>query len=151
MTKSTGVSVLSVGPMDEHQTALAQILEAQWVGGARARGSVAFCSTPNAARTLNQEDSVPIVLCDAESGWRETLDEFRTLPDPPFLVVTSRLADDRLWSEALNLGAYDVLAKPYDTDEVLRVLDLAWIRWVERSAAPVARHARTRPQVAMSA
>jgi hypothetical protein len=31
---------------------------------------------------------------------------------PPLLVVTSRLADDRLWWEALNLGGYNVLAKP---------------------------------------
>ena len=65
--------------------------------------------------------------------------------------MTSRLADDRLWSEALNLGAYDVLAKPYDPDEVLRVLDLAWIRWVERSATPVKWNRRPQAQLAMSA
>jgi hypothetical protein len=32
------------------------------------------------------------------------------LPDPPVLIVTSRLADEYLWAEALNPGAYDVLA-----------------------------------------
>jgi len=36
--------------------------------------------------------------------------------------VTSRLADERLWAEALNLGAYDVLAKPFDSTEAMRVV-----------------------------
>ena len=152
MTNSSEVSVFSIGPMDEHQTALARILKAaQWVAGAGARGSLALCTTRKTVGKLHQQTRIPIVLCDGESGWREILDEFRTLPDPPFLIVTSRTADDRLWSEALNLGAYDVLAKPYDPDEVLRVLDLAWIRWVERSAAPVKWNRRPHAQFAMSA
>jgi FixJ family two-component response regulator len=44
------------------------------------------------------------------------------------LIVTSRLADEHLWAEALNLGAYDVLAKPFDQEEVIRVLSSAWLR-----------------------
>ena len=152
MTNFDKVSVFSIGPMDEHQTALARILkESHWLGGAEAKGSLALCTTRKTVRKLHRESSIPIVLCDGESGWREILDEFRTLPDPPFLIVTSRLADDRLWSEALNLGAYDVLAKPYDPDEVLRVLDLAWSRWVERSAAPVKWNRGPHAQFAMSA
>jgi DNA-binding response OmpR family regulator len=57
------------------------------------------------------------------------LAEVSTLPDAPLLIVTSRLADEQLWAEALNLGAYDVLAKPFDTEEVIRVLSLAWLHW----------------------
>jgi DNA-binding response OmpR family regulator len=55
--------------------------------------------------------------------------------DPPLLIVTSRLADDRLWTEALNLGAYDVIAKPFDRKEVDRVLNLAWARWSRSNSA----------------
>jgi CheY-like chemotaxis protein len=151
MTNANKVSVFSIDPIDEHQMALAKILEdAQWPAGPIAQGSAAFCSTEETVSQLHQA-GIPIVLCDGEFGWREILDEFRALPDPPFLIVTSRLADDRLWSEALNLGAYDVLAKPYDPDEVLRVLDLAWIRWVERSATPVKWNRRPQAQLAMSA
>jgi DNA-binding response OmpR family regulator len=47
-------------------------------------------------------------------------------------MVTSRLADERLWAEALNLGAYDVLAKPFDGREVIRILSLAWQHWQDR-------------------
>jgi CheY-like chemotaxis protein len=149
MAKANKISILSIGPIDGHQTALAKILEeAQWPAGPTANGSVAFCSPGETVSQVHQA-GIPIVLCDGECGWREILDEFRALPDPPFLIVTSRLADDRLWSEALNLGAYDVLAKPYDPDEVLRVLDLAWIRWVERSATPVKWNPRPQAQLAM--
>ena len=42
--------------------------------------------------------------------------------------MASRFADDYLWVEALNLGAYDVLAKPFDITELTRSLSLAWLR-----------------------
>jgi len=54
------------------------------------------------------------------------LAETLKLPDPPLLIVASRLADEYLWAEALNPGAYDVLAKPFDAEEVIRVLRSAW-------------------------
>ena len=38
------------------------------------------------------------------------------------LVVTSRIADEWLWAEVLNLGGYDVLAQPFDREEVTRVV-----------------------------
>jgi len=44
-------------------------------------------------------------------------------------MVASRFADERFWAEALNLGAYDVLAKPFDAEEVNRTLTSAWMRW----------------------
>jgi DNA-binding response OmpR family regulator len=60
------------------------------------------------------------------------LEVLTPLSNPPFLIVTSRTADERLWAEALNLGAYDVLAKPYNQAEVIRVVSLAWLLWKER-------------------
>jgi hypothetical protein len=41
------------------------------------------------------------------------------------LVVASRLADERLWAEVLNLGGHDVLAMPFDAHEVRRVMESA--------------------------
>ena len=63
---------------------------------------------------------------------------FTELSNPPLLVVASRLADDRLWVEALNLGAYDVLAKPYVSREVVRTFSCAWLRWQVHSRAAAA-------------
>jgi len=74
----------------------------------------------------------PLVLCERDlfpGSWREMLDGIKHMSDPPLLIVTSRLADEQLWAEALNLGAYDVLAKPFEVSEVNRILSLAWLHW----------------------
>ena len=47
----------------------------------------------------------------------------------PLLIVTARCADDQLWAEVLNLGGYDVLMKPFERTEVIRVISLAWLNW----------------------
>jgi hypothetical protein len=49
------------------------------------------------------------------------------------VVVTSRLADKRLWAEALNLGCYDVLPQPFDSGELFRVLSQTWRNWHEEN------------------
>jgi DNA-binding response OmpR family regulator len=75
-----------------------------------------------------RRDRIPIILCDGnleQGSWRDILDAIARWSDPPLLIVTSRLADDYLWAEALNLGAYDVLAKPFDHEELYRVVSLA--------------------------
>ncbi len=77
--------------------------------------------------------SAPVVLCDLNTleggGWRDMLAAVSTLPEKPRLIVTARHADE-IWAEALNLGAYDVLAKPFDADEVVRTIGLAYKSWM---------------------
>ncbi len=41
------------------------------------------------------------------------------------MIVASRVTDEALWAEVLNLGGYDVLVQPFDRTEVLRVTDAA--------------------------
>jgi DNA-binding response OmpR family regulator len=94
---------------------------------------------PNLASALKalREVRVPVVVCESDlqpGTWKEVLEELRSLPDPPLLIVTSRVADERLWAEALNLGAYDVLAQPFDSMEVTRIVGMAWLRWKDRHA-----------------
>jgi FixJ family two-component response regulator len=64
------------------------------------------------------------------------MDHLTMLPQPPYLIVTSRLADDDLWAEALNIGAFDVLAKPLGRTEVTRVLSSAWQHWQRQYCVP---------------
>jgi DNA-binding NtrC family response regulator len=87
-------------------------------------------SVKSASALLNEgATSVVITERDLPLGdWKGVLDVIHRLPKVPLLIVISRLADDHLWAEALNLGAYDVLAKPLDQTEAARVLTLAWIR-----------------------
>jgi DNA-binding response OmpR family regulator len=65
----------------------------------------------------------------APGSWKDVLEQVTILPDPPPLIVASRLADERLWAETLNLGAFDVLAKPFDRTEAIRVVGAAWRAW----------------------
>ena len=87
-----------------------------------------------------------VVLSEAilpDGGWKEILEQTRHSLDVPNLVVTSRLADDRLWAEVLNLGGWDVLSTPFETAELLRVLFAAsasrlWLRHQADSAVSLA-------------
>jgi len=75
---------------------------------------------------------VPVVLTARklpDGSWRELLSGMAGLSAPPNLIVSSRLADDRLWAEVLNLGGYDVLATPFEAEEVLRVTLAARHNW----------------------
>ena len=74
---------------------------------------------------------IPLVVCErdlSQGTWQDFLVQSLLLANPPFFIVASRLADDYLWAEALNLGAHDVLAKPFDLIELTRSLSLAWLR-----------------------
>jgi FixJ family two-component response regulator len=57
--------------------------------------------------------------------WQDLLHELQQMEGPPPLIVADRLADERLWAEVLNLGAYDLLAKPFDSREVLHAITAA--------------------------
>jgi len=84
-----------------------------------------------AVHLLRALQFVPIVVCDVNlfpATWQELLAQIGLFSEPPYLVVASRIADDHLWAEALNLGAYDVLGKPFDITELTRSLSLAWLR-----------------------
>lgn len=70
-----------------------------------------------------------VIVCERDlpdGTWKDVLEVAASQPQPPPVIVTSRLADDYLWAEVLNLGGYDVLAKPFDPREVARTLKLAW-------------------------
>jgi DNA-binding response OmpR family regulator len=69
-----------------------------------------------------------VVLCDqvlVDGDWRDLLQDLQREETMPPLIVSSRLADDRLWAEVLNLGGYDLLMKPFTAVEVSRVVRLA--------------------------
>jgi DNA-binding response OmpR family regulator len=69
-----------------------------------------------------------VVVCDQhlrDGDWRDLLNDLQSESPAPPLVVSSRLADDRLWAEVLNLGGYDLLTNPFAPAEVSRVVNLA--------------------------
>ena len=93
------------------------------------------------ASLLWREHRVAVVVSDSDLSdgtWKDLLTDLRTAPNPPRLIVTSDLADERLWAEVLNYGAYDVLVKPFHPAEVLRIVSAAWRDWKQDAdRAPV--------------
>ena len=93
---------------------------------------------PSALSLLHQHD-IAVVLCERDLTpvtWIDMLENIRHLPHPPSLIVTSRLADERLWCEALNMGVWDVLAKPFNRGEVIHSVKSAWQRWRRQVPMP---------------
>lgn len=135
------VTVLAVDPYEEDYASLADIFSScPWNLCPDASWILKISASLQSAWGALRNSRIPIVLCEYDlrpGTWRELLRQTATLPEPPFLIVTSRLADERLWAEALNLGAYDVLAKPFDRTEVVRVVSMAWLHWRDRYTACV--------------
>jgi DNA-binding NtrC family response regulator len=77
------------------------------------------------ARTrLNQLD-YDVILTEADlpdGKWLDVLHLVRECPRETEVIVTDPQADARFWAEALNLGAYDLLAQPFYEPEVRRIL-----------------------------
>lgn len=73
---------------------------------------------------------VPVVLseCQLPDGdWKDMLSQLASMPERPRLIVFSRNADDRLWSEVLNLGGFDLLAMPFREAELVFAIGSAWL------------------------
>jgi len=114
-------SILVVDPLDSRRSALRNILSAS-------QCKMLEASTYREAISILDDRGIDVIICDTEvvdERWQALLDYLQGRTDPPNLVVTSRLADERLWAEVLNLGGYDVLAQPFDCGEVLRVVRMA--------------------------
>ena len=126
-TPPIAVKVLSVGSHPDDHTALGRLLAGYEPPFCRnCRFEVAAADDIDGALEVLKNDRIPIVLCECELGkdtWRTLLARLERLENPPFLIVGSRSADEFSWAEALNLGPYDVLVKPF------RLL-----KWCARSA-----------------
>jgi len=77
------------------------------------------------AREKLRQEEYDVVLTEAQlpdGKWLDVLHLVRENPGEPEVIVTDRNADARFWAEALNLGAYDLLAQPFCQPEVQRIL-----------------------------
>jgi DNA-binding NtrC family response regulator len=78
-----------------------------------------------------QAEPYQVILTEAilaDGTWRDVLDLARGVVPAPTVIVTDIAADASFWAEALNLGAYDLIAQPFATAEVRRILSYACSR-----------------------
>jgi len=127
------LTVLSISPFEGDHMALQSILAGSPV-------TLFKAARVDAVRDVLRKREVSVVVCErdlAPGSWTDVLECIIDLPSRPSLIVTSRLADDRLWCEALNLGAWDVVAKPFDRNELQHSVKSAWQHWQNQLRLPV--------------
>jgi DNA-binding response OmpR family regulator len=116
--------ILVVNPHKDDLLSLRGILPSNWI--------LYIAGDAVEAKQILGHTSVPVILCESElpdGNWKDLLVAVAGIQSPPLLIVTSRLADEFLWAEVLNLGGYDVLAKPFNSNEFIQVVSTAWRRW----------------------
>src|SRR5215831_5025639 len=111
-------TVLVVAP-SQNRTALSGMLE----GGT---SPVTILHSADCEQALGHliDSRISVVICEAllpDGNWKD-LARMASAQASPVLVVTCNVADESLWAEVLNLGGYDVLAQPFDREEVARVV-----------------------------
>ncbi len=85
-------------------------------------------STLRQARTKLSQETYDLILTEAvlqDGNWLDALHLARECPQELEVIVTDPLADAQFWAEALNLGAYDLLAQPFSETEVRRIISNA--------------------------
>jgi DNA-binding response OmpR family regulator len=120
----SGLVVLVVNSREDDLFSLRGVLPANW--------TLYIASDAAEAKQILGQTSVPVILCESElpdGNWKDLLAAAVGIQSPPLLIVTSRTADECLWAEVLNLGGYDVLAKPFNSNEFIQVVSTAWRRW----------------------
>ena len=131
------VPVLAVTPFEEDHGFLKGIFShSNW--------KLLEARTRREALESPRENRSPVVISERDlpdGNWKDIWNELALQADPSPLIVAYRLADDYLWMEALTLGAFDVLVKPFETKEVLRVVSVAWRQWKQEMGRPQS-HAR---------
>ena len=132
-TRTTDVvTVLSISPTEEVHFTLQDIFS-------HSKWKLSRAHSLRSALAFLKAHKTPVVLCEADllpGTWKDLLDQITRVPDPPAVIVSSRLADDRLWAEALNLGAWDVLARPFVRSEVFQAVSAAWRHWWNQQESP---------------
>jgi|SRR5579862_5858698 len=74
-----------------------------------------------ALAVLDREPDFDLVLLDLfipDIGGMEVLTEINRLTDPPSVIVVTGLADREIAQDALRLGAFDYILKPYSLPQV---------------------------------
>lgn len=127
----SSVYVLAVSPHEPDLLVLSRIIDhSAW--------RFQSASSIAEARDVLRRHLCHVVVCDKrlpDGDWKDMLEAICTLPDGPQLIVTSKDADDRLWAEVLNCGAWDVLVKPFHPKEVYQTIHLAWRHWQDHCRA----------------
>lgn len=86
---------------------------------------LAASSLQEAQKRLRGSISYDLLLVDAElpdGSWRDLLQFILGSKRTCEVIVCSRCGDEQLWAEVFQCGGYDLIAEPYDPQEILRIV-----------------------------
>jgi two-component system, NtrC family, response regulator PilR len=119
-----GKGVLFVSPRREDATTLSNMLGSLSV-------PIEYVADLAHARAKIRDGNYPVILTEAnlrDGTWLDVLDLAHRVTPRSEVIVTNAAADARFWAEVLNMGAYDLIAQPFATGEVQRILSNACAR-----------------------
>ena len=118
-------TVLAISPDADDHSNLAQL-------SVRGGWRLLSARTCQQALPMIRLNRVAVAICERDlpdGNWTAVFDQLERFPTAPLLIVASRLADDALWAEVLNVGGYDVLLKPLEPKEVIWSVASARRQW----------------------
>ena len=113
------IPILVVSSEFTNRIALRDIL------GRKGRKTI-YASTVGECKEVFASQNIDIVFCEprlTDGTYRDILTMMRSRGQSVRLVVTSRLADWDEYLEALDNGAFDLIASPSQTADIVRVLN----------------------------
>jgi CheY-like chemotaxis protein len=91
--------------------------------------TVSIVGSSDAALAALNEQPTPLVICDRDlpgEGWREVLARIAAEPQAVCVLLASSVVDDYLWRQVIRHHGYDVVAKPFQPEELRRAVTFAW-------------------------
>ena len=133
------IPILVVSSESKNRLALMEILDRE--------GWKTICaSTASECKEVFYNHKIHVVFCErglSDGTYRDLLAMTRSQGRSLCLVVTSHLADWDEYLEALNDGAFDLIASPSQTTDVVRVLNQAHHEDKMKGASVAADNAHT--------
>ena len=90
--------------------------------------TVAIVGTPAEAMVRLEREPVTAAICDQDlpqEDWRVVMNRIAALPKSPCVLLASRVMDQYLWNEVIQCRGYDVVSKPFQSEELRRVVAFA--------------------------
>lgn len=119
------ISVLAVGMGGRERQTLEEL-------ASEAKLELAFAETWKDSVTLLRHTPSAVVLCDRDipdTSWRTAIEDLARVAPRSCVVLVSPVNDEYLWQEVVQHGGFDVIIKPFRSDQIRRRIDHAWLFW----------------------
>ena len=103
-----------------------------------------FAESCEEAGTVANRLNAPVILFDRDfpgTEWRTAVRSLAASPHRACVVLMSGVVDDYLRQELIRRGGYEVLPKPLQADNILRVIKLALSYWTSMGSTDPAKSA----------